>query len=278
MLNIGCHLSSSKGYKHMGEEALSINANTFQYFSRNPRGSKAKAMDVSDAKALVSIMENNSFAPLVVHAPYTMNPCSADEGLRDFATKAMIEDLDNLEHLPNNYYNIHPGSHVGQGVEKGIELIADVLNKVIRKDQSTLLLLETMSGKGSEVGSSFEEIKSIIDKLDVPEKVGVCMDSCHLYSAGYDVVNNFDGILDEFDRIIGLDKLKAMHVNDSMVPYNSRKDRHECIGKGTIGLNPIANIINNPRIKHISFVLETPNELPGYKAEIELLRNLFNNN
>lgn len=275
MLNIGCHLSSSKGYKHMGKEALSINANTFQYFSRNPRGSKAKAMDIEDAKALCKIMEENSFAPLVVHAPYTMNPCSTDEGLREFATNAMIEDLSNLEYLPNNYYNIHPGSHVGQGVEKGIELIAEVLNKVIKENQSTLLLLETMSGKGSEVGSRFEEIKSIIDRLNIPEKVGVCMDTCHLYSAGYDVVNDFDGVLDEFDKIIGLDRLKAMHVNDSMVPFNSKKDRHEVIGKGTIGEEAIINVINNPRIKHLSFVLETPNELSGYKKEIDLLRNAF---
>lgn len=275
MLNIGCHLSSSKGYKHMGKEALSINANTFQYFSRNPRGSKAKAMDVADAKELDKILKDNSFAPLVVHAPYTFNPCSSDEGLREFAMNAMKEDLENLEHLPGNYYNIHPGSHVGQGADKGIELIADILNKVLHPQQNTMLLLETMSGKGSEVGSSFEEIKGIIDRLNVPEKVGVCMDTCHLYSAGYDVVNNLDGVLDEFDKIVGLNRLKAMHINDSMVPFNSRKDRHEVIGKGTIGLNGIENVINHPKIKHLPFILETPNELAGYAQEIKILRESY---
>lgn len=277
MLNIGCHLSSSKGYEHMGKEAVGINANTFQYFSRNPRGSKAKAMDIPDAQALVKLMKERSFAPLVAHAPYTLNACASDQGLREFARNAMKEDIVNMEYLPGNYYNIHPGSHVGQGPEKGVELIADTLNHVLNPSQTTILLLETMSGKGSEMGSTFEELRDIIDRLEVPEKVGVCMDSCHLYSAGYDIVNDLDGVLDKFDEIIGLERLKAMHLNDSMMPFDSRKDRHEVIGKGTIGLTAIENIINNPRLKHLPFILETPNELPGYAEEIKILREAYGN-
>ncbi len=275
MLNIGCHLSSSKGYEHMGKEAVGINANTFQYFSRNPRGSKAKAMDIPDAQALVKLMKERSFAPLVAHAPYTLNACASDQGLREFARNAMKEDMANMEYLPGNYYNIHPGSHVGQGPEKGVELIADTLNQVLNPSQATILLLETMSGKGSEMGSTFEELRAIIDRLEVPEKVGVCMDSCHLYSAGYDIVNDLDGVLDKFDKIVGLERLKAMHLNDSMMPFDSRKDRHEIIGKGTIGLAAIENIINNPRLKHLPFILETPNELPGYAEEIKILREAY---
>lgn len=272
MLNIGCHLSSSKGFKHMGEEALTINANTFQFFSRNPRGSKAKAVDIKDTEKLNEIAKNNNFAPILAHAPYTLNACSSDEGLREFARNTMASDLEIMEYIPNNMYNFHPGSHVGQGVDIAIDYISDMLNAILKEEYHTTVLLETMSGKGSEVGASFEEIRRIIDKVELNHKLGVCLDTCHVYSAGYNIVEDLDGVLEQFDKIIGLERLKAVHLNDSMMPFNSRKDRHEKIGKGTIGLDAIIKFINHPKLAHLPYYLETPNELNGYAEEIKLLR------
>ena len=275
MLNIGCHLSASKGFKNMGETALSIGANTFAFFTRNPRGGAAKAIDEADVKALLDIMKENKFAKLVAHAPYTVNPCSDTEKTRQFAHMVLAEDIKRMEYLPGNYYNFHPGSHVGQGTERGIELIAEMLNDIITPEQTTIVLLETMAGKGSEVGGRFEEIKAIIDKLKYPEKVGVCMDSCHISDAGYDIINNLDGVLEEFDRVVGLDKLKAMHINDSMNPAGAHKDRHQKIGEGHLGLQTFVNIINHPALRDLPFILETPNELDGYAKAIEMLRNEY---
>ena len=272
MLNIGCHLSSSKGFKHMGEEALTINANTFQFFSRNPRGSKAKAVDKKDTEKLNEIAKNNNFAPILAHAPYTLNACSSDEGLREFTRNTMASDLEIMEYIPNNLYNFHPGSHVGQGVDIAIDYISDMLNAILKEEYHTTVLLETMSGKGSEVGASFEEIRRIIDKVELNHKLGVCLDTCHVYSAGYNIVEDLDGVLEQFDKIIGLERLKAVHLNDSMMPFNSRKDRHEKIGKGTIGLDAIIKFINHPKLAHLPYYLETPNELNGYAEEIKLLR------
>lgn len=275
MLKIGCHLSIAKGYTHMGEEALSINANTFQFFTRNPRGSQMRAIDLQDIQGLKSILEQHQFAPLLGHAPYTMNPCALDGGLYDLAATMMAEDLQRLEPLPGQYYNFHPGSHVGQGIEAGIEKIAALLNRVLKPEGQTLVLLETMSGKGSEVGSTFEEIRAIIDRSQEKDRLGVCLDTCHVYSAGYDIVNNLDGVLEEFDRVIGLDRLKAIHLNDSLTPFNSHKDRHACIGEGSLGLDAIVRFINHPRLRELPFYLETPNEIPGYAAEIKLLREHY---
>lgn len=272
MLHIGCHLSSAKGFLHMGKEALSINADTFQFFSRNPRGSKAKAFNKEDAAALAALMKEHAFAPLLIHAPYTLNACSADEGLRDFAKRTMAEDLENLENLPGHLYNFHPGSHTGQGIDTGIRFIADMLNALLSKEMKTTVLLETMSGKGSEVGSRFEELRRIIDLTDIKEKLGVCLDTCHVFSAGYDIVNDLDGVLEEFDRIIGLERLKAIHLNDSLTPFGAKKDRHEKIGKGQIGWDAIVRIINHPRLRDLPFYLETPNEIDGYAEEISRLR------
>lgn len=275
MLNIGCHLSSSKGFKHMGKEALSIDANTFQFFSRNPRGSKAKAVDKADADALNEILKNNNFAPILAHAPYTLNACSSDEGLREFARNTMASDLEIMEYIPNNLYNFHPGSHVGQGVDTAIDFISNMLNSILKEEYNTTILLETMSGKGSEVGSTFEEIKRIIDNVELNHKLGVCLDTCHIYSAGYNIVEDLDGVLEKFDKIIGLDRLKAVHLNDSMTPFDSHKDRHEKIGKGSIGLDAIIRFINHPKLSHLPYYLETPNELNGYAEEIKLLRNNY---
>lgn len=275
MLNIGCHLSSSKGFKHMGKEALSIGANTFQFFSRNPRGSKAKAIDEKDTSALNEILKGNNFAPILAHAPYTLNACSNDAGLREFAKNTMESDLQIMEYIPNNLYNFHPGSHVGQGVDIAIDFIANMLNTILKEEYRTTILLETMSGKGSEVGSTFEEIRNIIDKVELNNKLGVCLDTCHIFSAGYDIINDLDGVLEKFDKIIGLERLKAIHLNDSMMPFNSHKDRHEKIGKGTIGLDAIIKFINHPKLRHLPFYLETPNELDGYAAEIKLLRENY---
>lgn len=275
MLKIGCHLSASKGFKSMGETALSIGANTFAFFTRNPRGGAAKAIDEADVKALLDIMKENNFGKLVAHAPYTVNPCSDTEKTRQFAHMVLAEDIKRMEYLPGNYYNFHPGSHVGQGTEKGIELISDMLNDIITPDQTTIVLLETMAGKGSEVGGRFEEIKAIIDNLKYPEKVGVCMDSCHVSDAGYDIINDLDGVLQEFDKTVGLDKLKAMHINDSMNPAGAHKDRHQKIGEGHLGLQTFVNIINHPALRDLPFILETPNELDGYAREIEMLRNEY---
>ena len=275
MLNIGCHLSSSKGFKNMGEEALKINANTFQFFTRNPRGSKAKKIDEDDIKSLINIMNENNFSKILAHAPYTLNACSADEKVREFAFITMEDDLKRMEYLPNNLYNFHPGSHVGQGSEKGIELIADMLNSLLKEEQTTTVLLETMAGKGTEVGRSFEEIQSIIERVNLSHKVGICLDTCHVYDAGYDIVNDIDGVINEFDKIIGINKLKAIHLNDSKNPFESHKDRHEKIGEGYIGIEAITRIINHPKLKHLPFFLETPNELSGYAKEIEILRNNY---
>ncbi len=275
MLNIGCHLSTSKGFKHMGEEALSLGANTFQFFTRNPRGSKAKKIDEKDAAALMALAQEHQFAPLLGHAPYTLNACAVDPHIREFAHMVIKDDLANMEYLPNNQYTFHPGSHVGQGVAIGIDLIVQLLNQALRPEQTTLVLLETMSGKGSEVGSNFEEISQILGRVHLIEKMGVCLDTCHIYSAGYDIVNDLDGVLEQFDKLIGLDKLKAIHLNDNLTPYASHKDRHAKIGEGTIGLEAITNIINHSRLRHLPFYLETPNELPGYAEEIKLLKSVY---
>lgn len=275
MFTIGCHLSASKGFTNMGKEALSIGANTFAFFTRNPRGGSAKAIDDADIEGLIKIMDENNFGKLVAHAPYTVNPASDKEQTREFARMCLREDIERMEKLPGNYYNFHPGSHVGQGAEKGIDLIAEILNDVISPEQTTIVLLETMAGKGSEIGRNFEEIKAIIDKLDHPEKVGVCLDSCHVSDGGYDIINDLDGMLEEFDRIIGLDKLKAMHINDSMNPAGAHKDRHQKIGEGHLGLETFVNIINHPVLKDLPFILETPNEMEGYAKEIALLKENY---
>ena len=274
-LVIGCHLSSSKGYLAMGKTALSIGANTFQFFTRNPRGGKAKAVDPQDAAALMKLAEKNNFGPLLAHAPYTMNPCAAEPRLLEFAEMVMTEDLQALEYLPGNLYNFHPGSHVKQGAEIGIEKIAAMLNRVLFAEQHTTVLLETMAGKGSEVGRSFEELAAILDKVQLQDKMGVCLDTCHIFDAGYDIVNSLDEVLTSFDKLIGLGRLKAIHLNDSLNTLGSRKDRHACIGAGNIGLEALTEVINHPALKNLSFYLETPNELPGYAAEIKLLRERY---
>lgn len=278
MLNIGCHLSTTKGYENMGKEAIKIGANTFQYFTRNPRGGKAKDIDEKDILALRKLMEENKFAKILAHAPYTLNGCSADESTRQFATEMMADDLERLKYLPTSLYNFHPGSHVKQGVDVGINYIVEMLNKVLKPEHTTIVLLETMAGKGTEVGRTFKEIAEIIRRVDLKEKMGVCLDTCHVYDAGYDIVNDLDGVLEEFDRIIGLDRLHAIHLNDSKNPFNSHKDRHEKIGEGEIGFEAIKKIINHPKLKNIPFFLETPNELDGYAKEIEMLRAAYEYN
>lgn len=275
MLNIGCHLSASKGFFNMGKEAISINANTFQFFTRNPRGGSAKEISQTDVNKFLTFAEENKFTNILAHAPYTINPCSDNPNTREFAELAMRDDLKRMEFVPYNLYNFHPGSHVGQGVDFAINLIVDILNKVINPQITTTVLLETMSGKGSEVGAKFEELKTIIDRVEYPEKLGVCLDTCHVYSAGYDIVNNLDGVLEDFDKIIGLQKLKAIHLNDSMMPFASHKDRHEKIGKGTIGCDAFIRIINHNSLKYLPFLLETPNELDGYAEEIRFLRDNY---
>lgn len=272
MLNIGCHLSSVKGFEHMGRTALSIGADTFQFFTRNPRGGKAKAIDPEDVERFLQLSRENAFGKLVAHAPYTLNPCSASEKVRAFAYTAMEDDLNRMEHIPGNYYNFHPGSHVGQGAEKGIELITQLLNRVMKPQQSTVVLLETMAGKGSEVGGHFEELRAIIDGVELKDKIGVCMDTCHVSDAGYDIINDLDGVLAEFDKIIGLDRLHALHINDSLNPIGAHKDRHARIGEGHIGFDAIAAVINHPKLQGLPCILETPNELEGYAEEIAMLR------
>lgn len=275
MLQIGCHLSSVKGFEHMGEEALSIGANTFQFFTRNPRGGKAKDIDPEDVKRFLELADEHHFAKLVAHAPYTLNPCSATEKVRDFALFAMEDDMKRMEYVPGNYYNFHPGSHVGQGVETGITLISELLNEILTPSQTTTVLLETMAGKGSEVGRNFEELREILDRVTLSEKMGVCLDTCHVYDGGYDIVGDLDGVLTEFDQVIGLDKLKAIHLNDSMYGFESHKDRHARIGEGKIGLEAITRIINHPALRHLPFYLETPNDLEGYAREISMLREVY---
>ncbi len=275
MLHIGCHLSASKGYYNMGKEALSIGADTFQFFTRNPRGSSAKKFDAEDADKLCGLMKSNNFAPIVAHAPYTMNACSADEGIRNLAKTMMADDLKNLEHIDGALYNFHPGSHVGQGVQVGISYICDMLNAVLSENQRTVVLLETMAGKGSEIGSSFEQLRAIIDGVNLRDKVGICFDTCHVNDGGYDLVNNLDGVLENFDKIIGIERLKAIHINDSLNPLGARKDRHAKIGEGHIGIGAFEKIINHPQLKSLPFNLETPNDIDGYAAEIRLLRGLY---
>ena len=272
MLHIGCHLSSSKGFAAMGRQALELGADTFQFFTRNPRGSKAKDIDPADAAALVALMEQHQFAPIVAHAPYTLNLCGAAEENRVFARETMADDLRRMEYVPGQYYNFHPGSHVGQGMETGIALIAEGLNEILRPEQSTTVLLETMAGKGSEVGGRFEELREILDRVTLGDKMGVCLDTCHVSDSGYDIISDLDGVLTEFDRIIGLDRLKAIHLNDSKNPMGAKKDRHACIGEGEIGLEALTRIVRHPALQGIPFCLETPNELPGYAREIALMR------
>lgn len=275
MLYIGCHLSSVKGFENMGREAAGIGANTFQFFTRNPRGGKAKEIDDDDVKRFLELAEKGGFGKLVAHAPYTLNPCSATKKVRDFAFMVMADDLKRMEYIPGNYYNFHPGSHVGQGTKQGIELIVEVLNTIMTPEQNTIILLETMAGKGSEIGGSFEELRAIIDGVKVKDKIGVCMDTCHVSDAGYDIINDLDGVLAEFDDIVGLDRLHALHINDSLNLPGSHKDRHARIGEGKLGLETIANVINHPALRNLPCILETPNELDGYAREIELLKQAY---
>ncbi len=275
MLNIGCHLSASNGYVAMAKQAIEIGANTFQFFTRNPRGFKAKDIDEQDIKEFLEITKQNNFVKILAHAPYTLNPCSADKRVRDLAKEIFIDDLKRMEYTPNNMYNFHPGSHVGQGIDIGIKIIADTLNEVLTKKQTTMVLLETMSGKGSEIGSKFEELKQIIDLVELKDKVGVCLDTCHIYDGGYDIVNDLENVIKQFDSIIGLEKLKAIHLNDTKNPFASHKDRHEKIGEGHLGLDAINKVINHPKLKNLPFYLETPNETDGYAKEIKTLKSLF---
>lgn len=274
MIRIGCHLSVSKGYLAMAKTAVSINADTFQFFTRNPRGGKAKAIDEEDIIKYKEYAAEHGIDRILAHAPYTLNACSSGESVREFAYTAMSEDLKRMEYIPGQMYNFHPGSHVGQGVEKGVELIAELLNKVMFPEMTTTVLLETMAGKGSEIGGRFEELNAIIERTELSDKLGVCLDTCHVYDAGYDIVNDLESVLDEFDRIIGIDRLKAIHINDSKNPFCSHKDRHEKIGEGYIGIKAFERIVNNPYLNKLPFYLETPNELEGYAKEIEMLRNL----
>ena len=274
MFYIGCHLSASDGFLAMGRTALSIGANTFQFFTRNPRGSKAKAIDPADVAAFLALAAENEFGTLVAHAPYTINPCSKDEHTREFARMTLADDLKRMEHLPGNVYNFHPGSHTGQGMETGIAQIAETLNAILTPDIRTTVLLETMSGKGSEVGSRFEELREIIDRVELSDKLGVCLDTCHVSDAGYDIADDPDGVLTEFDRVIGLDRLRAVHVNDSLNPVGSHKDRHARIGEGCLGAEALGRVVRHPALQGLPFVLETPNELPGYAREIALLKAL----
>lgn len=274
MFYIGCHLSCSKGFTAMERDAERIGATTFQFFTRNPRGSSVKALDLEDIREFLKRKEEKGLETLVAHAPYTLNACSADEKVREFARNTMADDLERLEHTPGNVYNFHPGSHVKQGTETGIRLIAETLNVILRPEQSTIVLLETMAGKGSEVGSRFEELREILDRVELSEKMGVCLDTCHVWDGGYDIAGDLDGVLTEFDRIVGLSRLKAVHLNDSMNPLGARKDRHARIGEGHIGLDALVRVVNHPALRELPFCLETPNDLEGYKREIGLLRSL----
>ena len=275
MLHIGCHLSCSNGYLAMGRQALSIGADTFQFFTRNPRGGSVKPFDKADADALVALMQEHHFAPVLAHAPYTLNAAAADPRVREFAFRTMREDLERLAHIPCAMLNFHPGSHVKQGADVGIRLISEMLDEVYTRELPTTVLLETMAGKGSEVGRSFEELRAIMDASKAGDRLGVCLDTCHVYDGGYDIVNHLDDVLEAFDRVIGLGRLKAIHLNDSKNPMGSRKDRHEKIGEGSIGLDAMARIINHPALRCLPFYLETPNEIEGYAHEIALLRDLI---
>ena len=275
MLFIGCHLSSAKGFAAMAEDALKINANTFQFFTRNPRGSRAKAIDPKDVATFLSMSREQGMGVFVAHAPYTLNACSKEEHTREFALQTMADDLARMEYLPGNLYNFHPGCHVGQGAQAGIEMIAELLNKILKPEQQTTVLLETMAGKGTEVGGTFEELRQIIDRVELKDKVGVCLDTCHIHDAGYDMVHNLNGVIEGFDRVVGLGRLKAIHLNDSLNPCGSHKDRHAKIGEGHIGLEALANVINHPKLQGRPVCLETPNDLSGYAHEIALLRGCF---
>ena len=275
MLKIGCHLSASGGFLRMGKEIVSIGGNTFQFFTRNPRGGSAKAVDEKDAADFRAFAEANGIPVILAHAPYTLNGCSADPSIRDFATRTMADDLMRMEYVPGNLYNFHPGSHVGQGIEAGMEMIAEMLNTILKPEQQTTVLLETMAGKGSEVGSRFEELREILDRVKLQEKMGVCMDTCHVNDAGYDIVNDLDGVLTEFDKVIGLGRLKAIHINDSKNPIGAHKDRHEKIGEGTLGTETILRVMRHDALKELPFYLETPNELDGYEREIKMLKEMY---
>ena len=274
MLYIGSHISASKGYEAMGKQALKLGANTFAFFTRNPRGGKAKAIDEEDVKRFLALAKEHSFGKLVAHAPYTMNTCAAKEDIRRFARETMADDLARMEFTPGNYYNFHPGSHVGQGSDTGIAMTAEILNEVLKPEQTTTVLLETMSGKGSEIGRNFEELKEILDKVELKEKMGVCLDTCHVWDGGYDIVTDLDGVLASFDKVVGLVLLKALHMNDSMNPLGSHKDRHEKIGQGQIGINAMEQIINHPKLQGLPIILETPNDDAGWAKEISMLRSL----
>jgi len=275
-MNLGCHLSVGDGFLEMGTVATSINANTFQFFTRNPRGGSVKPINTDDILNLNDYMKEMGFAKVVAHAPFIMNLAAKEESKREYAINVLTDDIMRMELLPDNYYNLHPGAHTGQGAEVGIEKIADALNRVIYEEMTTTVLLETMTGKGSEIGGTFEELRQIYDKVHLKDKVGFCLDTCHIFDGGYDIVNDLEGVLSEFDRVIGLDKLKAIHLNDSMNVLGSKKDRHAKIGEGNIGLEALVKVITHPSLKDLPFVLETPNDVEGYAAEIKLLRGICN--
>ena len=277
MLKIGCHLSSSKGYLAMGETAKSIGANTFQFFTRNPRGGAAKPIDPADISAFIEYAKINNITTILAHAPYTLNAASKDAKIREFAKLVMSDDLARLEHTPGSLYNFHPGSHVGQGTEAGIELIVDLLNEIMFPEQTTTILLETMAGKGSEIGGTFKEIAEIISRVNLKDKIGVCLDTCHVFDGGYNIKENLDNVLNEFDQIIGIEKLRAIHLNDSLHGYESHKDRHAKIGEGHLGIETFSSVINHPKLRELPFYLETPNELDGYEKEIALLKSIYKN-
>lgn len=276
MVYLGCHLTSAKGYEHMAKDAISIGADTLQFFTRNPRGGAAKDIDAADVDRFLKLSAQHDFGRIVAHAPYTLNPCSKEAKTREFAHMVMTDDLQRMEYVPGNYYNFHPGSHVGQGTETGIRMIADMLNDIMKSEQTTTVLLETMAGKGSEIGGRFEELRAIIDRVNLKDKIGVCLDTCHVHDAGYDIVNNLDEVLSEFDRVIGLSRLKALHINDSKNPMGAHKDRHACIGEGFLGKEAFIKVITHPLLQGLPCILETPQEsLQGYGEEIKMLREMI---
>ena len=274
-LYIGNHTTSSKGYTRMARQMIANGGNTFAFFTRNPRGGRAKEIDPEDVRKFLEQTEEYKFGKIVAHAPYTLNACAAKENIREFARETMADDLKRMEWMPGNYYNFHPGSHVGQGAEAGVRMIAEMLNEVLTEEQTTTVLLETMSGKGTEMGRNFEELRQILDLVEKKDKMGICLDTCHVWDGGYDIVNNLDGVLEEFDRIIGLEKLKAIHLNDSLNDLGSHKDRHARIGEGRIGLEALVRVIRHPRLEGIPFILETPNDDEGWAAEIRTLREAY---
>ena len=275
MMKIGNHISSSKGYEAMGKQALKLGASTFAFFTRNPRGGSAKAIVPGDVAGFLELWQEKGYGQIVAHAPYTLNACSAKQEVRRFSWETFADDLERMEYIPGNYYNFHPGSHAGQGTEEGTRLIAEMLNAYLKPDQTTTVLLETMAGKGSEMGRSFQELQGILERVELSDKMGVCLDTCHVWDAGYDIVENLDGVLEEFDRTLGLSRLKAVHLNDSMNPRGSRKDRHARIGEGAIGLEAFKRIINHPALRELPFILETPNDDEGWAREISMLRGYY---